>query len=839
MGLGRLLKSALAHKLRLAHTAVAVALAVSLVAGTFALSDAIEAAFHQAAVSFPSGVAVVVRSAMAFDPQGTSLPQRDPLPESLVATVAKLPGVKAAWGSVSGYAEIVGADGKAAAGSSNLPPIGASWSPGDPLVAGQAPSGPDDVVIDQTTAKANNLTLGDRIKVVFAETVKEFVVRGIRAPGNSISASVASFDLGTTQTVLGETGKVDAVSVQAAPGVNPDVLRSRIAGALPDKYEAITDADAARQAEKSWTKALSFLTTGLVIFAGIALLVSAFIIFNTFSIIITQRTRDLGLLRAIGASRAQVRLSVLVEALAVGLAGSIGGLAGGWVAAWGLLFSLRATGFDLPPTRVTFSLGMLAAAVVSGVAVTVLAAALPARRATEVTAVDTIRKASGEEPAGLGRRTVAGIAVLAAGAAAVVTGVRNLVPRPLLFVASGSVAVLVGVALLTAVLARPLASVMSGPFTRLLGEPARLGRDNATRNPRRTAASATALTIGTGLVGVVAIMGASMRASASRTVEETLRADYVVTADGSAGVPTQAADRLRQVGGVQLVSPVKGGQFGLDGKTMTLLAVDPSTVTAMYVMDDAAAATVRSLDDKGILVRDTVAARHKWKVGDSVTLTFAKTGATKMKVEGTFSSPSVRTDYMVTVGAYAANYAQQFDLQVSVQLTPGTPAALGRARLEKAVADLPGVHVLDRSQALRQQRDQVQRYLIALTAILALSVLIALLGIANTVALAVHERTRELGLLRAVGMGRRQLRAMVRFEAAVIAGLGAVLGGVVAVGLGWALVTALRGQGVTELVLPYRELLAGMMVAVAAGLVAATLPARRAANLDVLDAVNS
>jgi len=839
--MGRLLKGALAHKVRLTHTAVAVALAVTLVAGTFALAGTIDRAFHQAATRYPDGVAVVVRSAAEFSPQATSLPEREPVPQSLLATVQRVPGVQEAWGTVWGYAQIVGTDGKAIAGD-GLPVIGSSWSPADSVVAGRAPTGPDEVVIDEGTARANHLSVGDRVKILFEGVVREFVIGGLQGAKDFIGSTFASFDLQTTQTVMGEAGRFDQIAVRAEPGVTPDELRARIAGVLPDRYQAVTDAQAAREAEKSWTNALRFLTTGLLVFAAIALLVSAFIIFNTFSILVAQRTRELGLLRALGATRRQVTASVLAEALAVGVAGSTGGVAAGYFAAGGLLAILRSTGFDVPPEPVAFTVDMVVAALVSGVVVTVLAASIPARRATQVAPVVGIASVGGESVPGAamarGRRLAAGSAVAAAGAVALVLGVGGSVPRPLLAIAAGATAVLAGLAVLAPLLAGPVAHAVGAPLTRVLGEPAKLGRENATRNPRRTATTATALTIGLGLIGVVTIMAASMRASATRTVEEVLRADFVVNpADGGAGVPPLVTERLRQVDGVQLVSPVKGGQWGLDGRTVTLLAVDPATVTAMYALDRGSADALRGLDDKGVLVRDTVAARHKWKVGDQVSMTFARTGTRKLKLQGTFSAPSVRTDYVITVGAYEANYAQQLDLQVSVQLAPDTAAEMGRARIEKALADVPNVAVLNRSQVLAEQNDRVQSYLVPVTALLALSVTISLLGIANTLSLSIHERTRELGMLRAIGMGRRQLRAMVKFEAAIISGLGAVLGVVVAVVFGWALVSAMRGQGVTEFVVPVGQLAGWMALAVAAGLVAAALPARRAARLDPLEAV--
>ncbi|MGH9225978.1 MAG: ABC transporter permease, partial [Acidimicrobiales bacterium] len=417
--MGRLLKGALAHKVRLIHTAVAVALAVTLVSGTFALSGTIDRAFHQAATAFPNGVAVVVRSAAEFSPQASSLPEREPLPQSLLATVQAVPGVKEAWGTVWGYAQIVGKDGKAIA-ADGLPAIGSSWSPGDSLVAGRAPAGPGEVVIDEGTAKANGLGIGDHIKILFEGVVKEFVIGGLQGAKDFIGSTFASFDLQTTQTVLGQAGKFDQISVRAEAGVSPDELRARIAGTLPDRYEAVTDAQAAREAEKSWTKALAFLTTGLLVFAAIALLVSAFIIFNTFSILVAQRTQELGLLRALGASRRQVTASVLAEALAVGVVGSLGGVVLGFFAAGGLLGILRSTGFDVPPGSVAFTADMVVAGLVSGVLVTVLAASLPARRATHVSPAVGIASAGGEDTGSAaamdrGRRLAVGSAVAAGG----------------------------------------------------------------------------------------------------------------------------------------------------------------------------------------------------------------------------------------------------------------------------------------------------------------------------------------------------------------------------------------------------------------------------------------
>jgi putative ABC transport system permease protein len=430
------------------------------------------------------------------------------------------------------------------------------------------------------------------------------------------------------------------------------------------------------------------------------------------------------------------------------------------------------------------------------------------------------------------------------GLVTMLVGVLGSLPRAVPVTVVGAAGVLAGLALLTPLLARPAARLLGAPLVRVFGEPAFLGRENAMRSPRRTASTAAALMIGIGLIGVVAILAASMKASATRTVDDSLRADFVLTSSGISGggagaVPPVVADRLRRTPGVARVSELLGGQWGLDGRPQTLLAVDPATVTTMHEVDQASARSVRGLDNTGVLVRDTIARRYGWQVGDTVPMTFARTGTRGMRLEGTFSSTAVRTDYVITVGAYATNYAQRLALEVDVALTPGISPAEGRAALQTALADYPVVKVMNRAEVLAAQEQQVDRLLVPVTALLALSVAIALLGIANTLALSIHERTRELGLLRAIGMARRQLRSMIRSEATIIACMGAGLGIAIAVFFGWALVASMRHLGVTELVLPLPQLLGLAALATGAGMVAGLLPARRAGSLGVLHAISS
>ena len=836
----RLLKGSLAHWPRAAHTAVGVALAVGLVSGTFVLTDTIEAAYARASAPAPGEVDLVVRTGSAFSAAGDTSSEREPIPAALLATVQAVPGVESAWGTVWGYAQVVGPDGRSLA-ADGLPAVGAAWTPDASLVAGRAPTQPDEVAVDRASADRAGLRPGDRVKVQFPEAVGEFSITGISGANRLVSSTLASFELTIAQRLLGQERRLDAVSVRAAPGVRAETLRARVAAAVPDSIEVLSADQAAKAAKESWTRALGFLTTALLVFAAVGLLVGGFIIFNTFSILVAHRSQELGLLRAVGASRTQVTASVLAEALVIGVIASAAGVVAGVAGSRGLLALLRTFGLDTPTTSVVFQSRTAVVGLLAGGLVTAVAAVQPARRATRVSPLAAISGGAGDDQAPLRRRLLAGVLTIVVGVTALAAGVSGAVPSPLLLVAGGTVTVLAGVALLAPLLARPVARLVGRPLVQLLGEPALLGRENAVRNPRRTAATASALMIGIGLIGVVAIMGASMKASATSTVERVMRADFVVSSHqvpgAPNGVPPIAARRLREAPAVAAVSEIRSGQWGLRGTGQTLVAVDPATVTSLYRLDPASAAAVQGLGDEDVLVRDTVAARHGWRPGDLVPMTFARTGTRQQRLAATYSSTTVRGDYVISLGAFEANYTDQLDMQVDVRMVRGMGEAAGRAAVRAALAEFPNLAVRDRGEVVAAQAEQVNRLLVPVVALLALSVVVALLGIANTLALSVHERIRELGLLRAIGMARRQLRSMIRSEAVIIALLGALLGVVVALFFGWAVTAALQERGITRRVFPVSQLAALTAIATAASLVAAAVPARRAANLRVLDAV--
>ncbi|MDQ6928374.1 MAG: FtsX-like permease family protein [Actinomycetota bacterium] len=779
---------------RFVHTALAIALAVGLVSGTFVLTDTIDAGFHQATAASRSSVDVVVRATSSFSAEASALPERNPVPADLLSSVQSVSGVRSAWGSIWGWAQVVDPAGKAVP-PNGLPTLGAAWGPDQGIVAGRAPQAAGETALDEATARAHGFRLGDQVKVLFGGGSGEFVLTGLLKPGAAVASTLVAFDLGTAQRVLQRPGAFDAISVRAGAGVTPEALRTRLQSVLPHQFEAVTATQAANEAATSWSTSLRFLTTALLVFAGISLLVGALIIFNTFSIVVGQRTRELGLLRAVGASRGQIVRGVLRDAFRVGMAASLGGIVLGFGIAFGLLQLMRGIGYSYPVAGVVFLPRTALVALGAGLSVTMLAAILPARRATRVSPIATLGGAVGGDEAGALRSRLVAVAT----------------------------------------------RVLAFPLVRVFGRPALLGRENAVRNPRRTSATATALMIGIGLVGVVAIVAASMKASAERTVSETLRADFVVTtragAGTSGGVPPVVAERLRAAPGVGVVSEIRTGEWGLDGKATSLVAVDPATVTGMHELDPASKAAALRLDDGGVLVRDTTAAARGWRVGDTVPMTFARTGTKALRLAGVYSTTTVHADYVISLGAFEANFAQQLDAEIDVGMASGLSPAAARASVRRVLTEFPSAEVMNRDEVVAAQDAQINRILVPVSALLALSLLIALLGIANTLALSIHERTRELGMLRAIGMARGQLRSMIRSEAMIIAALGSVLGVAVAVGLGWLPVASMREAGVTELVFPVRQLAGLVVVASLAGLVAGIVPARRAARLPVLDAV--
>lgn len=840
------LRGLLAKKLRLALTVLSIVLGVGFVAGTYVLTDTMARAFDELFSTVASDTDVVVRATSAFDVTGQGAggggTGRGTIPEGVLERVRSVEGVAGARPGVQGYAQLVDPATGEAIGGLGPPTIGLSWDPSSSVVAlreGRAPEGPGEVVIDAATARTHDLRVGDRVRVLFIGPPGEFEVVGVAGFGetdNLAGDTVVYFSLPVAQERFDKVGVYDTISVDAAEGVSPERLRARVQAVLPEGVEAVTSGTVAGESAAAFEEGLGFFRTALLVFAGISLFVGSFIISNTFSILTAQRTRELALLRALGATRRQVTASVLLEAAVVGLVASALGVGVGVAIAAGLRALLAAFSIDLPSTGLQVVPRTVIASLAVGSLVTLVASLLPARRAAGVAPVEAMR--DGGSPtvgAAMRRRLTVGAVLTVLGLLPLAYGLFGGSSSAAQLVGLGAALVFLGVAALSPLVARPAALVLGRPLVGL-GMPGRLGRENAMRNPRRTAATASALMIGLALVTMVTILAASLKASFTRTLEETLRADLTITSSSFTPLSPEVAARLRAVPEVGGLSEFRHGFFRYRGRTEALTAVDPVGVGAV-VSFDVVRGTPEALARGEVLVAADRARELGLRVGEEVALTFPIGGPGRLRVGGLYEPAPLLGDWVMSIPAFERRYPEQLDAFVLVKAAEGvSPAALRRA-VEGALADYPSLDVQDQAAFRDKQAGFVDQLLGLVTALLLLAVVIALLGIANTLGLSIVERTREIGLLRAVGMTRGQVRAMVRWESVLIAVFGALLGLLVGVGFGVALQRALAGEGLSELDIPTARLGVYVVLAGLAGVVAAVAPARAAARLDVLRAI--
>jgi len=833
-------KSLLAHKLRLALTALAVVLGVAFLAGTLVLTDTMRESFDSVFSETSEGIDVAVRGTTELTSQ-TGQDTRPPVPEALVDRVAAVDGVAAVEPVISGIAQLIGPDGQPIGGGG--PPTLAFNAPVDEelsnteLRAGRYPAGPDEVAVDAYTAEANGFAVGDEIQLVANGPVSAHTLVGIVGFGeldNLGGATVVLFDTATAAELFAPDGGYAEVDVRAADGVDPEELRDRIAAQVGGGYEVLTGEELAASAAADVQQALGFLNTGLLVFAGISLFVGAFIISNTFSIIVAQRTRELALLRAVGASRGQVLRSVLAEALATGLFGALAGFALGVGVAAGLRALVAQFGVDLPDTALVVQGRTLVAALVVGVGVTAVAALAPALRSLRVPPVAALQAVVAPPLPRFGRaRDAFGVLLVVAGAAALVVGL--FADAGIVAVAAGAPVLMIGLAMLSPLVTRPLVRVIGWPVRRAFGIRGELATENALRNPRRTAATASALMIGLGLVVFVMIFGASLTRSAEAMIDEVYLAEYTVTTGGfGTGLPAQAVADLDALEEVAAVTPTYLAEFR-DGATAgTGLAVDISTVEQTLALD-VIAGDLDDLDRDSVALKESLAAEKGLQVGDTLPLLFAD-GEREMTVAAIWDSP-IDVSWLFSEEAVLAALPSAQPMRVNVKLADGVSPAQADAAIEEVLAGYPAASALDTTEQKEQIEQQVTQLLGLLSALLGLSIVIALFGIVNTLGLSVLERMRELGLLRAVGMTRAQMRAMVRWESVVIAILGAVFGLGIGLLFGWLLTRALDDQGLGSFALPSAQLLGAVVASAVAGIVAAIAPARRAARVDLLRAL--
>jgi len=812
------------------------------------LTDTIFAAFDEIFSESLKGTSVVVTAKNPVEQENGEIPT---VPASLLPKVRRTPGVKLAAGTIFTPGGFFDAKGDAIGAkfapkfiSSNLPGQLESLS----YVEGHAPRGPTEASIDEAAAETSDLKLGEPIRIVGRRRAKTFRLVGFTKLGGASfgGASIAKLTLPEAQAITDKRGRFDQISVAAAGGVSSPMLKRRIERAMPRSARVETAKENADRGSEEIRDNLGFLQTVLLVFGFVAVFVGAFLIFNTFSITVAQRVTEFGLLRTLGASRRQILTSVLVEAIAIGLLGAVLGIGGGFLMALLLGALLTAFGVDLPTTGLVLESRTVVVALLVGVLVTAVSSMVPALRSTRVPPIAALRAYS--PPSSRGRRLlfVALSALLGLGGLAMVLvglfGSGGAGTRAGLM-GAGAVAVVLAVSLFSPRLVPPLATISGWPLERIRRLTGRLARENAQRNPSRTAITAAALMVGLALVTFVTVFAAGLKSSVAQTIDENFAGGLVIqNTDGFSPIPAGAATAARRVPGVKSVATIRSTEAALlgQGSKTRVSAPTPDIGEAVTVeWKQGGPATLRNLGDGEAVVSEGFASDHGLQVGDSFAL-LSQTGARpRFRVAGEFDSKlGVFGSVAITQAVMRRAFDQSQDTIDFVIVKPGADQARVQAALTAgAERAFPTAEVLNQGELKENREEQVGQLVNLFYALLILAIVISLFGIANTLALSIHERTRELGMLRAIGMSRRQVRTMIRYEAVITALIGAILGMVLGVIFAALIAQPLKDEGFT-LSYPIGSLVVLLVLAGFAGVLAAIPPARRASRLNVLDSLH-
>jgi len=845
------LKGLLGRKLRAMLTAVAIVLGVAMVSGTYILTDTIKAAFTTVFTTVYQHTDAVITGKNAIGASGNGQQAATPsLSESLLGRVRALPGVAAASGSIADLAGLVGRDGKviAAHGAPGLAfsyePAGARFNPLT-LISGTWPSGPDQVAIDNKTASSNGFHIGQSIGVVARGPELHFRIVGtmqIAGVSSLGGATMAIFTLPTAQRIFNKQHQFDQILAAAKPGTSPQELVSEIRPLLPATAQVRTGQGQAQHASNQTSDFLNIFQDFLLAFGGVALFVGAFVIANTLSITVAQRVRELATLRTLGATRRQVLRSVMLEALVIGILASIVGLFLGLALAKGLNSLLVSFGIDLPSASTVFAARTIVVSMLIGVLVTVLAALRPALRATRVPPVSAVREGALLPPSRWARYgTQAALATIAGAVGLMLIGlfITSLSStQRLLAIGLGAAALFIGVAMLAPVLVPPLAGALGTPAARLGGGAGSLARSNSIRNPSRTAASASALMIGLALVTLVAVLAAGIRARFEDSINQLFIADYALTAtDNFSPVSSASEEAVRHVPGVTVVSGVRAGQGRAFGSQINLTGVggDIGRVINITWQSGGPLTPARLGSDGAFTTKGYAQAQHL-QLGSPIAIEVPTGQVLHQVIRGVFVPPkggSPFGDVTISQTRFDSVFPNPENVFTFVNIAGGVRTA-NTARLTAALTPFPQAKIQTESQFKHNQEQGLNTLLNLLYVLLSLSIVISLFGIVNTLVLTVFERTRELGMLRAVGMTRRQVRRMIRHEAVITALLGAALG--IPVGVALALMVGVA-IGYPAFTIPWGTLIVFVIAAILAGLIAAIFPARRAGRLNVLEAL--
>jgi putative ABC transport system permease protein len=826
------IKELVARRRRMLSTVFAVLLGVSLMAGTLVFTDTLLAAGDDVMEDGRTGIDAMVRADSAVDVSFGQVGER--IDASLIDEVRDVPGVATAELIITGYAQVVGIDGQVVGDLEQTPSFGFNWvddasiNPFD-VVEGRAPAADDEIVIDRGTATTGGVGVGDRITVLTQQAPTVFHVAGVATFGSADSLAGATAVLFTTdaaQRFLAAPGQVDGVAITAEPGVSQDAVAEAVSAAVPD-MEVVTGAELVAEDKAAFHDSLGEFRIFLLVFAFVAVFVGAFMINNTFSITVAQRTQQLAMVRALGASSRQVLWSVMAEAVAIGIAGAAAGLCVGVGLASGLGALFGALGVDLPDGSIVVDPSSMALSAGIGIGITMISAWMPARRAGKVPPIAALREVAVDRTVVSKRRIAVGGGITGVGGAALMAGLGG---AGIELVGVGAFLMLCGVAVLGPVLARPVISAFGIAVARR-GAAGDMAVRNARRNPKRTARTASSLMIGVALVSFIAVLAASLKTSFSGSLDDTFTGTHIVDSgayEGRGGFSHELADRMRSSTGVSVVDESRVAPALVDGSDTYLYGTTGATVGQIFDLGEVTG-DLASLGADGLAVDAEYAADHGWEIGTTVDIALAS-GTHPFVVEATYGNAAE------WIGPYFVD-VEAFDRYLPGQLDYRIYAIGDDTAVRELAAHYPSTTVRDKAEFMDMVNGELDMVLGVVYALLALAVVIALLGIANTLALSIHERTRELGLLRAVGMGRRQVRTVVRWESVMIALFGTVLGLAVGSFFGWATVRALHDKGIEHFTYPVANLAAVVVIACLAGAVAAIGPARRASRLNVLDAL--
>jgi putative ABC transport system permease protein len=840
-----------AHKLRFALTGLAVVLGIGFLSGTQILTDTMGKTFDGIFEDANDGVDVVVRRTAAVE-SDFEQDVRERVDTATLERVRNVDGVDAAVGSIQGQAALVGPDGSVDATEGFGGVLGANWVDDErlnpfALATGHAPRGENEAVIDQSTFDSDHHTLGDTVTLLGKGTPRQLTLVGTATYGDSggiPGVTLIGLTDATAQELFAEIGAYDSIVVASDGTLSADALAERVRAELgrPDTFEIVTGATDTAANKADLEESLGFFNTFLSVFAYIALFVGAFIIYNTFSIVAAQRSRDMAMLRAIGAKRAQVVRSVVFESAVVGVVASAVGLGVGVLLSYGLRALLAAVGLDVPGGPIVIAPATVILAFGVGTAITVSSALLPALRSSRVKPIAALRDVAIDVSSSSAKRTVIGTVVLILGVGAFTAGILGA-GTALALIGFGSLATIIGVFVLGPVIARPLMHVLGAPVQAASGTTGRLARENAKRNPKRTSATASALMIGVALVSLITILASSFKEAISDTLSEALQADYIVTSGsfGNGGLSPEIETDLAALPEVAAVSPVRSSPVEVDGTAAEVAAVDTQTIGQVADLG-VTAGRLTDVSGSSVAIEDHKAEADGLTIGDTLQVTFARTGPVELTIRALIDRPPPGLDgvvYVIDLDTYEANVTDQFDRQVFVALTQGVDPSQARAALDTVLAGWPNGELQDQTAFEESVASQIDIILNLIYGLLGLAIVIALIGIANTLALSVHERRRELGLLRAVGMTRPQVRSAIRWESVMIVLMGTLFGFVLAAAGSWGIISAIEGDRPIPFVVPPAQLTTIVVLAALAGVLAAVGPARRAAKLDILAAIAS